>query len=104
VGSTSATKESPKGATVYSAGTALNSTGYSAQLLGAAGSGLSLSQLVPLVGNLTFFTATGAAGFLTGAATVVVPGTTSLAPAATIAKGKIKLVKRGKKVKKLKMF
>lgn len=76
-GSDSATtKENPSGTTVYS-GTALNSTGYSAQVLGVAGTASSYSQLSPLTGNLTFFTAAAAAGFLTGADTVTVPNTPS---------------------------
>lgn len=84
-------KENPKGSTVYS-GTALAGTGFSAQLLAAAGTGDPLSELSPLTGTgggntgiLNFYTATAAAGFITGSSTTSIPGTSTGAPGATIA-------------------
>jgi len=90
MGSTSAPDETPKGATVYATGTALLGTGFSAQLLGAAGANDSLSQLAPIPGVftsgiLTFVTVAAGAGFLKGADLDAIPGTPAASPAATVA-------------------
>ncbi|MGD0816762.1 MAG: PEP-CTERM sorting domain-containing protein [Verrucomicrobiota bacterium] len=76
--------DDPTGTAVYAAGTALTGTGFDAQLLGAAGAGDPLSQLLPLGGPLTsgilnFVTGTGLvpAGFIRSAVTDTIPGTTT---------------------------
>jgi len=89
-GSTAATSETPAGTTVYAAGTSLGGsvsagTGFDAQLLAGAGSGLSLSSLVPVGTVLNFFTTAGAAGQISGAVTESINGTTVGSPVATIA-------------------
>ena len=82
-------KENPTGTSVYS-GAPLTGTGYSAQMLGAAGADQPLSALSPLTswtgsGILNFYTVTAFAGFVSGVDADSIPGTTSEAPVATIA-------------------
>lgn len=90
-GSTGASPETPTGTTVY-AGSLLTGTDYSAELFGAAGAGLSLQGLQPLLsGNgtpaiLTFFTGGVYSGLIQGATAVVVPGnSTDLHTPSTVA-------------------
>jgi len=89
-GSTAASTETPAGATVYAAGTSLGGsvsagTGFDAQLLAGAGSGLSLSSLVPTGGILNFSTAAAAVGVIANSASDYITGTTVGSPVATVA-------------------
>jgi hypothetical protein len=75
-GSTSVAPETPLGTTVYG-GTLLTGTGYDAELLGAAGSGDALANLVPLTQTggaaaiLNFYTGGAASGTISGSYAVV---------------------------------
>jgi hypothetical protein len=74
-------KENPTGSSVYS-GAGLTGSGFSAQMLGAAGAGDALSTLLPLTsstgtGILNFYTATAFVGFVSGSQTDPIPNTSS---------------------------